>query len=483
MNNFAILDAMTDISSEYILSAQKRLDLCWNADRRRARRISTRRILTLAAAVMLIAVSLFMTAMAASGDFRQRVFEFLNISQTEVVPGFDPVPSGTDSKDTEPEETQMSVVPQKMQLGDILEGTYIRTPWQSHGRNGIFLICTDEQEMNQGNHYDAYAEADGELVRLEEHTFSQDYTILDSKIHVEFEWVEHNGNVTFTYIDPETPVFKQNLAGDAASTLMTFPCMSTDFEGEPINTSYPMLVNVRTGELTDVLKGTGAEHIPGIYMAAITEDLGKMLICSWMGSNYTLYYADLVTKELYSLDELSGERVDKCCLRGNTLICWTQNSVTGSVRVWNFDLTTMERRDIYSGRPIFIQGFSKTSYYGNMHLGVSFVLEKNALNEVYAVSLVDGERYLIEGLTYSDDLQFSASADGNKVIVKPRRGESCYPFVGVVNLQNKQYITFSRENMNGVTEQDIYWLDNESIIITTHPEEMSREYYVYKFSN
>ena len=150
------------------------------------------------------------------------------------------------------------------------------------------MVCTDEVQMNSGNHYAAYYEENGECNRLEEHTFDQNYHILGNDIHLKFQWVEHEGNVSFTYIETDIPLYKPDCAGSASSSLMM---LRIDPPGDFAYTLYPVLINVQTGELTDICAGLGVENLPEILQAAISQDLTKMVLVDW---EKNLYFADLV---------------------------------------------------------------------------------------------------------------------------------------------------------------------------------------------
>ena len=58
----------------------------------------------------------------------------------------------------------MYVEPEKSSIGGVIEGSYVHVPTASYARNGVFTICTDEVEMKQGSHYDAYYEENGDRV-------------------------------------------------------------------------------------------------------------------------------------------------------------------------------------------------------------------------------------------------------------------------------------------------------------------------------
>lgn len=518
MNNSTILDAMTHIENEYILSAGKKLGYGENAHGStpsvERNRWSFRRTAALLAAVLVMTAALLTAAFAASPEFREMVYTFFGIGEPEVIPEKTPGEESTPG--------DMKVEENRVTIGGTIEGTYIHYPAFSAARNGIFMVCTDEVMMNSGNHYDAYYEENGEFRPLEEYTFCRDYHILGNDIHMEFEWVEHNGNVSFTYVDGDVPFRKSNLAGDVSATLFT---LDIDLPGELGNTNYPVLINVETGELTDICAGTGVERLPGICQAAISEDLTRLLLADWDGN---LFYVDLPAKQLYSVDDLAGTHVEECAFAGDTLACWVlegdsiQEGKLGTYRAWSVDLATMTCRELFSGisataatsydvwsnaydvppelweeigggmerEPLtweglhFIEGFSRSSNWGNMYAGSKFALEVDSGRNVYVIDLATGERAVIDGLLWPEmeypRIQCVPSADGEKLLIYTTTMEGYFGSVGVLDYGTKCYTEFSRENLSGKNEHTIYWFDNSSILIATSDREDSRDYYVYR---
>lgn len=521
MNSQNILDAMTNIENTHILSAQKNLgyDTAMQTDTLRfiQKRRTMRRPLALAAVVILLMSICVTTVLAVSPELREMVFTFLGITEPEIVPEL------TDGDESKP--GNMEVEDERTNIGGVMEATYIHYPAASHARNGIFLVCTDEVMMNSGNHYDAYYEENGEFIKLEEQTFRQDYQILGNDIHVEFDWVEYNGDVTLTYVDSIVPFRKSNLAGGAEATLFM---LEIELPGGMGSTSYPVLINVRTGELTDICAGTGVEELPGLYNAAISEDLTRLLLVDW---DKKLYYVDLVTKQLYSVDELSGEHAQECALTEDVLACWVlegdsvEDGILGTYRAWGIDLTTLERTELFSGisataatsydvwsnsydmlpelwkemsggaelAPLtcegihHIQGFSMTSNWGNMYSGSKFAVEVDIDRNVYAIDLASGRKTIIDGFLWLDVeypwVQCVPSADGEKLLIYTSTTEGYFGTIGVLDFAKKSYVEFSRENLNDRNEHTIYWFDNESIIIATSHEGNSKDYYVYRLLN
>ena len=470
MNSEQILSAMNNISSEYILSAQKKLgydsaDLAEKQMQVKGHR-SIRGILALAAAVILVLSVCFTTVMAVSPAFRELVFAFFNITETEIIPENIPGESTANHMDVEG----------RINIGGVIEGTYIHFPNMSAIGNGVFKVCTDDVQMNSGSRYDAYYEKDGEFVRLEESTFDQTYHLFGNDVHVKFDWVEYNGSAITTFVESDPPFVKFGGAGDVTSTLMW---LQIDPPGEEAFGYYPVLINIRTGELTDICAGLGVEKLRQIRQAAISEDLTQMIIVDWDGN---IYYADLVGRKLYALDDLLGQRCAACVLADGMLVAWSENNGSVTVRVFNPD--TWESRETYSGRPDFISGFDSSIHSSQMYRGTRFALEVDANQDVYVIDFLNGQRSMIDGFKWQqNDEVFTEcvpSADGNKLLIYSRGPTTYYESIGVLDFANKTYVKFSRENLGSVNEHRAFWFDNNSVAIATSGDGDTRQYYIYR---
>ena len=99
MNSKMLLDALGDISDEYVMSAQKYLtnEVLKITNSKAYQRTAPQKLLILAATIAAV-MSLLVTAMAVNEDFREKVFEFFHISTSENVPnGGDLATSGLDT--------------------------------------------------------------------------------------------------------------------------------------------------------------------------------------------------------------------------------------------------------------------------------------------------------------------------------------------------------------------------------------------------
>lgn len=505
-----ILEAMTNIDDEYIQSALNRLDYLhveWlggiqpvaeQTERRASMEMKSRnnliiwkimkRVSILIGVAILATTTTFVTTMAFSEEFRKNVkevfFEFFHVEEKEVVP---------ELPDTGKITTENMYVEQDRSIiGGIIEGRYVHAPVSSHAREGVYVICADEVEMNQGSHYDAYYEENGEFIKLNEHTFSGDYSVLGNDFHIELDWTTHGGQVVLTYIGVEENYRIPANPGNKDTMLVELLCSFPQEEGGSICTAYPVFLNLETGELKDVLAGTGAEKLMNLCNEAISEDGSKMLLAK---SDGALYYVDITAKKLYSVEELSKEPADACSLIGDTLACWVLEN--GKYRAWSIDLSTMERKELFADMPnvipekvggagiVYLSGFDTTVHWGTKFTGSHFALETDDAGHVTVIDLATGEKIPIEGFTWPEDrytdVLWESSPDGKRLLISGGETGLKYEYIGVLDFEKMNYLEFSRNNNNEVYEWKPYWFDKDTVIIraTGKNSYSSQDYYVY----
>lgn len=436
---------------------------------------------TLLAAIILLLGS-FTAAMAANEDFREAVFHFLGIEQTESVPEHE-----TDAVLT-PKDIEVDDM--KNNIGDVVEGTYIHTPIASYAEAGVFLVCSDEAQMKQGSHYDAYREENGELVKLKVHGFQETLSVNGYTFETDFEWTEVDGRTVITYMEPSAQYLIEDFAGAPEQTLVLFYCWTQNDEEGYQYTYYPAFVNLKTGTVSDVLAGTGANELKEIVKAAASEDQTKMLLIT---SDLSVYYADLLAKKLCSVNELSGEPITDCSLIHDTLVCWSmedpssESAAFGKYRIWAINLNTLERKElpVTADRETLFMGFNTAFSTGNMYAGNCFALQVDEDRNTYIVDLKTGTTTLIAGFLWPGSFPFVGtvpSPDGRKLLIYGEKTENCFDYIGVMDFDRKVYIQFSRENSNEVNEHRAYWFENEKIVIKTDSSEVSTDYYVYELT-
>lgn len=521
LKNGHILETMNYIKDGYIESALSRLgyltgesDAEMNVKKNKTRKYAKkksgsivyklmRRVAIFICAAILATTVTVTTAMAFHEEFKETIkeiiFDFFHAEEEEVVPEL----SGTEEITTD----NMYVEQDRSIIGGVIEGRYVHTPVSCDAREGVYVICTDEIELNQGSHYDAYYEENGEFIKLEEHTFCGDYTVLDNDFHIEFDWVVHNGQVTLTYIGEDASYRIPTNPGDKDAMLVELWYSLLSENGEYETTVYPMLLNLETGELTDVLEEICAGKLKNLCNQAISEDGSRMLLAQSDGS---LYYVDLAAKVLYSVEEISGEKADACSLIKDTLSCFVLEN--GKYRAWAINLTTMERTELFSEMPnlmgenytsvgqgaadgtaleeshagiVYLSGFDTIVHRGAMFGGSHFALETDGAGNVSVIDLASGEKIPVEGFVWPADryadILWESSPDGKRLLISGGEIGSKYEYIGVLDFEKLQYLEFSRKNRNEVYEGKPYWFDKDTVIIqaTGKDSYQVQDYYVY----
>lgn len=453
MTEMDLLQALTNVRGKYILEAGEFLKPC--------RRNHLRRIVLLAAVLILLSMLSAMTVMAVDTEFRECVFRFFHVQTVNIIP------------ETIPEAY---FEPTPFAMGDGIEGYCVHAPRGSHARNGVFLVCTDETEMNQGNHYEAYYEENGELIKLEAHSFRKTVFLHGGKELVALEWAEHDGQVHILWCPPNASFRKPNFGGGAERSLFYL-------------NEYPFLLNLNTGETTDFLTGTGAEKLVGIANCFLTEDGTGALLAS---NDWELYYANLETKEMNALNDLSGEQAESCTLIGDSLVCWrTEN---GRFRVWNVNLDTKERTEILEGKDArgydgtpgvkFLSGFDTMIHWGNHYGGSPFALEADEQGGLWVISLLDGQREEIPDAVWPDGrVNVVPSPDGQKLLLTGSwDANGNIGYMAVLDWQKRSFTELLRENRQNVRESVTYWFDNQTVFIESGGTDDGTELYVYRIN-
>ena len=488
MNPDKLLDAIGMLDDRHFESKKNNRIVPWR-----------RRVVVFIAAVLMVILTVG-AAMAVSPEFREMVFRFIRIEEVQIMPDSTQNAETTQSTDNaestegskehiQQTESENLYVEQNVVIGDVIRGTYIHTPVATYARNGIFMACTDEVEMRQGSHYDGYYEDSGKFYKLEEHRFSHDYVLYDNEIHAEFDWVVHEGSVSLTWAEPNAQFRKENRSGDASAALFMFNIYWRGEDGRWEGNWYPVILNLYTGELTDILAGTNVNRMEGIDKCAISEDRTKLLLGQDTKDGYSLYCVDLVTKQLHNIDTLSGQKATACSLAGNTLICWSL--IDGYYTAWRIDLTTMARTELFESKfdaaattqadagIVFMEGFDGTNRWGDMYCGSRFALEVDEAQNVYVIDLATGSKSPITGYTWTADTHRIAGPDGSKLLLAEKYDGAAFEYVGVLDFENMTFAEFYRDN--SLHEHTVYWFNDHTIVICTEMtyESMCSHYYLY----
>ena len=217
---------------------------------------------------------------------------------------------------------------------------------------GIVMKCLDEQAMNRGTHYAAYTVENGELVELERHTVSQDYELNGVTYPLGFEWCMNDGQLILPYTGENYPIAEYRYR--AAPERVFVPLYRKD-----INSLYPVMLNLLTGEVTDVLSGVELENIQNINVSPSGNHLLLMCSSDALCEDVTVWHYDIAEKMLTDITDISPHKMGGTFVSDN-IICVCED---GIIRRCN--LETGELEELYnantSGENVRMFGSSMTA--------------------------------------------------------------------------------------------------------------------------
>lgn len=484
MEAFVLFDALTDVRGNFLEETEQRL---YGKRRRGAGAY------VLAAA--LIALLCFTTAMALDTDFRQKVLSLFTVSE-EV-----------------PRENGRTVT-----LAEGIEAEYLFVPGYARTDAGMFLVCTDEVEMNQGSHYAAYAYENGALVRQEDHRFDEMFTAPDGKYRVTFDWAAHDGRVAVTWVAPR---------GDGNDILL--------LGGSPerylilLNGRYPLLADLNAGAVTAPLAGFDGEELPYIDGCVWhSDDMTRWLLGSYSARAQEFFYFDTAKGEMQRATELCGRALSDeiygtwpygCQVLDGYMVCWwleQDDSVFGHFSGCRIDLDTLEKLPLFDslsgtvgvnsaalelkGVPGYDPG-TASAYpleEGLIYLphsqrqGGRLALEMSADRSVTLIDMQTAERISVEGYTVPEQpfprLTIIGNPSGDRVLIAGRSDETDGNFDNIAVLGLDGGVVLERRSAEGVNERYITWLDDDHFIITCSDDTDSRPqgddswFYIYDLS-
>ena len=217
---------------------------------------------------------------------------------------------------------------------------------------GIVMKCLDEQAMNRGTHYAAYTVENGELVELERHTVSRDYELNGVTYPLDFEWCMNDGQLILPYTGENYPIAEYRYR--ATPERVFVPLYRKD-----INSLYPVMLNLLTGEVTDVLSGVELENIQNINVSPSGNHLLLMCSSDALCEDVTVWHYDIAEKTLTDITDISPHKMGGTFVSDN-IICVCED---GIIRRCN--LETGELEELYnantSGENVRMFGSSMTA--------------------------------------------------------------------------------------------------------------------------
>lgn len=333
---------------------------------------------------------------------------------------------------------------------------------------GVFLQCSDPVEMAQGSHYNAYTvDGDGKLKLLENLLFNNAYTIGSGRYHFNFTWVDSGVTKLLTY----TPQ-------DSSSSLLYFSDIGSsslfllkDFlsgDGSTLFSSYPVLLDFESGELSEPLSGFRLSNISKISNIAISDD-GKGILLAQDGG--ALYYCDISNSLVYSLDELSGEPVKACAMTEGKILCWNQSSSPygtgnlGDYHFWYIDLNSFQREEMpelqqdYDAGPLrfaHLAGFDANLRSSKMFSGSPYALCTSGDGQIYVLDMAAWTLSPVSGYTMpASNVTCRGSVDGKRLLLEDLGNNSAYVI---------DYASSLLVRLNVQDAESLSWFDFDTVL-------------------
>lgn len=473
-----LLDAFGKIDDSYIISAKNRLDgITTGSSPGNLREVftaATHKAALAAAIFVLLLVSSFTVAMAANEEFRNAVFRFFKISTPDNVLSPEEEPSQTDAlEDVEnigstSLEGIVNVEYFRMDGAfDCCDGIiYSYEPWEGYDE--------DYDAFTRYAHY-AYTVENGELMALEPHYENITYIWDGESYSIDFDWYEKDGAV-YTNAKNYDPFSSVQWEVSVAENNPDYVILTMGFGQQIEYTQRPLLYNLRTKELSDILSACDIPEESKVIETMFSPDLSKLLITCDGGS--IVYYYDITENVLKPLDELCNmEEPSAWFLDDEALVCISVDE-DGMYTCGTLRMPSEEYTEIFSSMP----RFGTSSESGIVLTGGRYGLLINSDGATHVYDFMTGERAIIEDFQYPVENAFTTmNSAGNKLLFvrfDPEADGLGVSEMGVLNLETYSFIVFDREGYEVRHEDTISWFDNDRVAISASTEKQGYLYLI-----
>ena len=391
-----------ELNNAMELIDDKFLELALNykneANSSKSRRITLRRVIFLAAAILTLLIGSTAAACELNEDFKQAVLTFFNIQVSDKV-----------------ERTPAENEP----LSDNVTVTRILVPDNGHWTNGMFAICSDEIEYRSGSRYDIYKYNHNRLEKLESHIYSETLTHNGKSYSVYLEWSTDGKNIACNQI---------KIDWDVNANVM--PISGSNREVFAVLDAYPIIIDLETHQITPLcphFQYSGSMSYSNY--CTLTDDRRAVLYI------FDKCFCDLTTGEMFSLEELCGAKLDKISYLGNGMVAgWNYDRGTN---VWRFDMNTKAVTQVITGAGCIV------------HQGGKHLIQALNSGEMRAISMIDGSIQTLDGLVWPENTnKFTVLRDsdnGDKLIMVSRsETDMSMNRIDVIDFQANRIITIDR---------------------------------------
>lgn len=458
-----LLDAIGQIDDAYVISAQNRITgTAPEASQKTSPRILRfvpRKAAFAAAAIVVLLFSSFTVAMAANEDFRAAVFRFFKITVPDTV-----LPPESEPAQTDPKAEAIG----STNLEGVVDVEYIRIDSTFDYNDGIVYLYepwdgyNDEYDAMARYSSSAYTVENGQLAALEPHYESITYHWDGEDIQIDFDWYEKDG-IVYTNAKNYDPFVSVQWDITAAKGNSGFLILTLGFGQQIEYTQRPLLYNLRTKELLDVLSGCSLPEEQRITETEFSPDLSKLLITC--NGDETVYYYDITKNALHNLDTLCEMEEPAAWFLDDATLCCISVNEEGRYSCGTLKMPSGTYSRLFSAMPR--PGQSSDS--GIVLTGGRYGLIVNHDSTTSVYDFMTGESAPIDGFCYSADYGFmTANSTGNKILYicnDPEADGLGIAEMGVLDLETRTFLLFDREGYEVRREDTVGWFDNDRVAI------------------
>lgn len=424
-----------------------------------------------AAAVLVCTMT---AALAASPELRQSVLSFFHLGTAEQVPG--PGDMDVDSPD-EPIVTQADI-------GSQVKAQYIQV--DSSWYNSYSNNNTELKEDGSVRAFCFWSVEDGVLTKQEEEP-------QESSFSVTWRGMDYQGTFYWCVRDGEVSLYSNGYA----------MLSDTGWEVRPVSgrtdavllhvsqgsqreyACYEFLYHLDTGEVEDILTGTGIEKLELAYDYSWTDDLSGLIVTCNRGDQVNsaeTYYCDVAAKTLTEVGDLTGTGANCAFFADNETLIVSSFTDT-ECSVWSYNLITGQTGQVLDQAHRYYQ--SDEAPYGIMFFGARYGVYAAQSGETSVFDFKTGEQFPVEGFTLPKGGSFLSNPSNSKLLYWVSDDSAAglgVSELGVLDLEKGTFTSFDREGYDALYEWTMGWFDDDRVAIHARtPDGETLYLYLYEF--
>ena len=261
--------------------------------------------------------------------------------------------------------------------------------------------------------------------------------------------------------------------------------VSFDLDSQRTEYSYPFLLNLTTGQVSNPLAEIDLSAYACITELNFTDDLTQ--VTAWAGRDHDHLQRIIINLADGSIEESSTPQppVDNCLIwfaTGDSTVFYTVGSYEEGMDGFIYNSDTQTTTTVFTNTYYNYNVWADTAgrcFFNTLGGGYCIYYEEDA---IYLMSLSDGSKTLLEDVPLSQNLtfffnpdhsllQFEMHSEGQKVklgFIDPARGEAWY---------------FDREPAETIHETSSSWYSNNGFYIEAQDENTEMRYlYLYEYT-